>query len=179
MSMRRTSRACLPLCAIGLGAVLLAWSARAAGGLADRARTLLAQIEADPAAKDIVAPATSRAAAALNRAAAEPQPARAELYEAAALEWAEVARDLRRAREAELASDQLERELSALHTELVRSRAAVEQAVGRVGRARQGLAELEAAAAEQPGPGSVTTGSVTTPEKGGAKAAPAPRGPAQ
>lgn len=177
MSMRRTSRACLPLCAVGLGAVLLAWSARAAGGLADRARTLLAQIEADPGAKDIVESATSRSAAALSRAAGEPQPARAELYEAAALEWAEVARDLRRAREAELASDQLELELSALHTELVRSRAAVEQAVGRVGRARQGLAELEAAAAEQPAPGRAAPGGAS--QGGGTKAAPAPRGLAQ
>ncbi len=149
MSMRPTSRT-LVLCASSLAVTLVAWSASGAGALADRARALLAQIEADPVAKDLVEPATSRANAALGRAAAEPQPATAELYEGAALQWAEVARDLRRAREAELAADQLERELSALQTELVRSRAAVEQAVARVGRARQGLAELEAAAAEQP-----------------------------
>lgn len=187
MSMRRTLRACLPLCAIGLAALPLAWSARAAGGLADRARALLAQIEADPTAKDLVEPATSRAAAALTKSATEPQPARAELYEAAALEWAEVARDLRRAREAELASDQLERELSALHTELVRSRAAVEQAVGRVGRARQGLAELEAAAGEQPGAAKAAPDETTekatpqkaAPQKGGTQVAPIPRGTAQ
>lgn len=150
MSMRRTPRTPLLLCASSLAVTLVAWRASGAGALADRARALLAQIEADPAAKDLVAPATSRATAALSRATAEPEPATAELYEAAALQWAEVARDLRRAREAELASDQLERELSAIQTELVRSRAAVEQAVARVGRARQGLTELEAAAAENP-----------------------------
>jgi hypothetical protein len=149
MSMRPTTRTLL-LCASSLAITLVAWSASGAGALADRARALLAQIEADPAVKELVEPATSRAAAALDRAATEAQPATAELYEAAALQWAEVARDLRRAREAELASDQLERELSAIQTELVRSRAAVEQAVARVRRARQGLAELEAAAAEQP-----------------------------
>jgi hypothetical protein len=149
MSMRPTPQTLL-LCASSLAVTLVAWSASGAGVLADRARALLAQSEADPVAKDLVEPATSRATAALARAAAEAQPATAELYEAAALQWAEVARDLRRAREAELAADQLERELSAIQTELVRSRAAVEQAVARVGRARQGLAELEAAAAEHP-----------------------------
>ena len=43
---------------------------------------------------------------------------------------------------------EMEQELSALQTENVRSRAAVEQAKARVGRARQELLELEAGAAK-------------------------------
>jgi hypothetical protein len=63
--------------------------------------------------------------------------------EATALEWAELARDLKRTRDAEQSSDRLEQSLSAVQTELVRTRASVEQALARVGRARQELEELE------------------------------------
>jgi len=168
MSQRRGLRVVIAL-SVALTAVSVgAWNARAAGSLADRARALLAELDADPSAKELVAAAAGRANAALGQAAAASEPTRAELHEAVALQWAEVARDLRRAREAEVASDQLEREASAIQTELVRSHAAVEQAMARVGRARQGLAELEAAAAEAP-----------SNPKPNPKAAPAPRGPSE
>jgi hypothetical protein len=46
----------------------------------------------------------------------------------------------------------LEQEVSSLQTELVRSRAAVEQAAARVGRARQELVEAQAASSPRAAP---------------------------
>ncbi len=123
------------------------WEARAAGeSVADQARSLLTQVEADPSVRQLVSPATSRAGDALRQAEAASvgAPAHAQLLESIALEWAQVAHDLKRARDAEQSSDRLEQEVSSVQTELVRSRAAVEQAMARVGRAREELAELEA-----------------------------------
>lgn len=117
--------------------------------MADEARGLIRELDADAAVRELVSPATARAKDALSRAeAAGVAQERATLLDAAGLEWAQVARDLKRARDAEQASDRLEQELSALQTENVRSRAAVEQAKARVGRARQELLELEAGAAK-------------------------------
>jgi hypothetical protein len=136
--------------ALGLvsAAVWLHGQALAAGGtLAEEARGLMRELEVDATVQELVKPATARANDALSRAeAASATPERAALLEAAALEWAQVARDLKRAKLAEQLSDRLEQELSALQTENVRSRAAVEQAKARVGRARQELLELEAGA---------------------------------
>jgi hypothetical protein len=130
------------------------WDVQASGGsLADQARSLLAEVASDASATQLVQPATTQASRALSRAGAASQPAHAVLLEAAALEWAQVARDLKRARDAEQASDRLEQEVSSIQTELVRSRAAVEQATARVGRARQELVELEGASPRAaPGP---------------------------
>jgi hypothetical protein len=137
------------LCAWGVAQ----WEVRAAGGsVADQARSLIAEVGADASARELVNPATTRASDGLSRAAATQVPAHAELLEAAALEWAQVARDLKRARDAEQASDQLEQEVSSLQTELVRSRAAVEQAAARVGRARQELVEVQAASSPRAAP---------------------------
>jgi septal ring factor EnvC (AmiA/AmiB activator) len=111
--------------------------------VADRARALVAELEASGAAPELVGPAVGRAKQALSQAEAA-SPARAPGLEETALEWAEVARDLVRASEAERASDALEQEASSLATEIARLRAAVEQAMARVGRARQDLKELEA-----------------------------------
>jgi hypothetical protein len=125
------------------------WDAHAAGGsLAEQARSLIGQLEADASVRQLVTPATARASDALSRAEAASArvPAHGVLLEAAALEWAQVARDLKRARDAEQASDRLEQEVSSTQTEIVRSRAAVELAMARVGRARQDLADLEASA---------------------------------
>jgi hypothetical protein len=122
----------------------LQWDVRAAtAGVADRARSLLAELEASGAPRELVGPAVGRAKQALSQAEAAPS-ARAPRLEDTALEWAEVARDLVRASEAERASDALEQEASALATEIARVRAAVEQAMARVGRARQDLKDLEA-----------------------------------
>lgn len=108
-------------------------------------------LEADRGAQAVTGAALDQARALLARAAGAPDAALAQAFQAAALQWAEVARDLRRARDAELAADGLERDVSSVQTELVRSRAAVEQAMARVGRSRQTLTELEAKAAAAPG----------------------------
>lgn len=129
--------------------IVLPWNAGAApsSGIAGRARALAAELEANPTAHELAKPALGRAKGALSRAEAAPADAAA-LLEGTALEWAEVARDLIRASEAERASDSLEQEASALQTELERWRAAVEQMTARVGRVRQDLKALDATPAK-------------------------------
>jgi hypothetical protein len=107
------------------------------------ARQILLAVEADESSHELVSRALNQAHSTLDQAAHEPAPDRRAALEAMALEWAETARDLKRARDAEQASDRLEQSLSTLQTELVRTRASVEQALARVGRARQELSELE------------------------------------
>jgi chromosome segregation ATPase len=114
-----------------------------AGAPADRVRQILQAVEADESAHELVSRALNQAHSTLDQAARDAAPERRAALEAMALEWAETARDLKRARDAEQASDRLEQSLSALQTELVRTRASVEQALARVGRARQELSELE------------------------------------
>jgi hypothetical protein len=92
---------------------------------------------------ELVSRAVNQAHAILDQAAHNSLPDQRAALEGTALEWAETARDLKRARDAEQASDHLEQALSGLQTELVRTRASVEQALARVGRARQELLELE------------------------------------
>jgi hypothetical protein len=121
------------------------WDARAAPAApAERTQAIVLEVEADPAARELVGPALERSKEASARAGAAAPPS-ATLLEVIALEWAEVARDLLRASSAEKASDRLEQEASALETESARLRAAVEQTMARVGRARQDLQELEKA----------------------------------
>jgi hypothetical protein len=145
----------------------LQWDVRAAAaGVAERARSLIAELEASGATRELVGPAVGRAKQALSQAESA-SPARAPQLEDTALEWAEVARDLVRASEAERASDALEQEASTLATEMARVRAAVEQAMARVGRARQDLKDLEPTTA----PASATTHPATAPTKAGAAAA--------
>jgi chromosome segregation ATPase len=130
-----------------LGA-LTVWStvraqAPSVASAADEARQILQAVEADESARELVSRALNQAHSTLDQAAHEAAPDRRAALDAMALEWAETARDLKRARDAEQASDRLEQSLSALQTELVRTRASVEQALARVGRARQELTELE------------------------------------
>jgi hypothetical protein len=115
------------------------------GSPGETARMLIAELERGGTAQPLVRPALTQAKDALSRAE-RAAPTRAPLLEAAALEWAQVARDLARASAAERASDRLEQAASATQTEIARLRAAVEQAMGRVGRARQELQQLEAVA---------------------------------
>jgi hypothetical protein len=103
----------------------------------------LQALEADESAREHVSRAVNQVHATLDQAAHEAAPDRRAALEGLALEWAQTARELKRARDAEQASDRLEQSLSALQTELVRTRASVEQALARVGRARQELSELE------------------------------------
>lgn len=119
--------------------------------LAERAKVILLEVEADPGAADLAAPVVQKSRGAVARAEAAAHAA-GELLAAIALEWAEGARDLLRAVTAERASDRLEQDASALESELARLRAAVEQTMARVGRARQDLEQLEqAGASARPG----------------------------
>jgi hypothetical protein len=114
-----------------------------ASNAAAAARNLITTVEADASSRELASRALAQARSALAQAASQTTPERQVAQEATALEWAEIARDLGRARDAEQASDRLEQSLSTLQTELVRTRASVEQALARVGRARQELSELE------------------------------------
>lgn len=118
----------------------------APGALAERTQELLAQLDTDADARAAGEPASRRARAALERAAAAP-PAQAALLEELAFQNAELARDLARASQAERRADELEREARGLATEIARLRAVVEQALARLGRARQELKVLEASRA--------------------------------
>ncbi|MEY2932496.1 MAG: hypothetical protein RL033_3245 [Pseudomonadota bacterium] len=110
---------------------------------AEEAAQVLQAVEADESARELVSRAVSQAHATLDAASKNTVAGQRAALEATALEWAELARDLKRTRDAEQSSDGLEQSLSALQTELVRTRASVEQALARVGRARQELGELE------------------------------------
>jgi hypothetical protein len=127
------------------GGLAVNWDAEAAAtGVGERAEALIAEVETNASARELVGPSVDRAKAALSKASSSgAAPAAASLLEEAALEWAEVARDLLRASAAERASDGLEQESSAIQTEIARVRSAVEQTMARVGRARQELEELE------------------------------------
>ena len=118
-------------------------SVPAASSPTEEARRILQAVEADESAHELVSRALNQAHSTLDQAAHEATPDRRAALEAMALEWAETARDLKRAHDAEQASDRLEQALSGLQTELVRTRASVEQGLARVGRARQELSELE------------------------------------
>lgn len=137
------------VCASALLGLLTVWSSVRAQGTvgspnpADQARQLLQAVDADESARELVSRAVQNARSALDAAAKNALPAQRAALEATALEWAELARDLKRTRDAEQSSDRLEQSLSAVQTELVRTRASVEQARARVGRARQELNELE------------------------------------
>jgi hypothetical protein len=150
-------------------------------GVAERANSLLVEIEADPSVRELAGPALAHSREALAQAAAENAPSRAAISEETALEWAEVARDLVRASAAEAASDRLEQDASALQTEIARLRAAVEGAMARLGQARHELDRLEGAASPAADPvtpaaatkGSGTnTGAATAPTSPPPKAAP-------
>ena len=81
------------------------WEAQAAASPAEEARQILTAVEADAAARELVSRAVAQAHSALDRAGASAEAgAERELLEATALEWAESARDLQRARAAEQAS---------------------------------------------------------------------------
>lgn len=129
--------------------------------MADRARSLIVQLEANAEARVLTAAPVGRAKLALSQAATATA-ARVARLEDIALEWAEVGRDLVRASEAERASDGLEQRASALATEIAGMRAAVEQAMARVGRARSDVKGLEAVA---PPAGAAVKGSIA-PTKG-------------
>jgi uncharacterized membrane protein len=147
-------------CAGTLLGLLTVWSTvraqapAVANNPADEARSILLAVEADESVRELVSRAVNQSHVTLDQAAHTVAPGQRATLESTALEWAEIARDLKRARDAEQSSDRLEQSLSALQTELVRTRASVEQALARVGRARQELLDLE----RNKGPGSAASG---------------------
>jgi hypothetical protein len=143
----------------------------------ESARTLIDELEKGGSARELVGPALGQAKEALAKAAAAP-PTRAPVLEATALEWAEVARDLARASAAERASDRLEQDASATQTEIARVRAAVEQTMARVGRARQELKELEGSVPSAAAATAVPSGAAERPAPAGAPASRATKSPA-
>jgi hypothetical protein len=164
----------------GIWTVFAIWAALPGDALAtpvntgETARTIIAELQADASARELAGLALSRAEGALSRVPGA-SPTRTPLLEATALEWAEVARDLVRASAAERASDKLEQDASAIQTELMRLRAAVEQTMARVGRARQELKEREAGASSL-GAAPRGTGKPPAAPAGAAPKAPVPSG---
>jgi hypothetical protein len=169
------------------GLVVLALCMAGVAGAADNAivseaRGLLAALATDEAPSPFVTKAVDQAKAALERAdalGADAAPKYRELLQQTGLEWAEVARDLQRALAAERAADAVEAELSKVQTDLVRSHAAVEQAMARLGRARAEIETLQAGARLAPAgntaPASTAPASTTpvsAPPASGAPAAP-------
>jgi hypothetical protein len=156
--------------AVVICAALQGLAYAAPGTPGETARTLVAELDRDGPAHELVEPALNHAKDALAKAQTA-APTRAPMLEATALEWAEVARDLARASAAERTSDRLEQDVQSTQTEVARLRAAVEQMVARVGRARQDLKQLENGAAQSPassgmakpgGAGGAAAGNVTS-----------------
>jgi hypothetical protein len=140
------------------GFVLVALCVAGVAGAADsavvtEARRLLAPLEADEAPSPFVTRAVTQAKSALERADSlgpGATPKYRELLQQTGLDWAEVGRDLKRTLVAEHASDTLESALSKVQTDLVRTHAAVEQAMARLGRAREEIETLQGSARPRP-----------------------------
>jgi hypothetical protein len=143
----------LALCTAGIAGI----AGAADSAIVTEARRVLAALESGDAPSPVVKRAVDQAKQALERADAlgpESAPKYREVLQQTALDWAEVGRDLKRALAAEQASDALETELSKVQTDLVRTHAAVEQAMARLGRAREEIRTLQgsARAAAAPAP---------------------------
>jgi len=132
-----------------LGLCMAGVAGAADNAIVTEARRLLAVLATDEAPSPFVTRAVEQAKQALERAdalGAEAAPKYRELLQQTGLDWAEVARDLSRTLAAEQAADAVEAELSKVQTDLVRSHAAVEQAMARLGRARAEIETLQAGA---------------------------------
>jgi hypothetical protein len=149
------------------GAALYRSAFAAPSGAGERAKSILTEVEAEPAGRELAAPGVAHARDRLARAEAASEPAHAAILQDTALEWAEVARDLKRAGLAEQASDRLEQEASALQTELASLRAAVEQAMARLGQARHDVAELETSKSGRAAPAPASPAAGPTPAPSG------------
>jgi hypothetical protein len=111
------------------------------------AEATLAQVQAQKEHASVAAEPVGRARRALERAESIRQAGdreRAPLLERAARQWAELARDLLRAIEAERAADEAEARLTDVETRTVRARALLEETMARRGRAQAQVEQLEA-----------------------------------
>ena len=129
------------ICCIFLGAVASGYCARPAlgQGADDRsvARAIVSSLEGDSAHASITGDALRRAKVALERATrfrGAEEGARATLAEGVAREWAEAARDLVSAADAEASAAQVRRRAVDAQERLERSRVLVEEEIARVGR---------------------------------------------
>jgi hypothetical protein len=135
-----------------LGGVVVAQAVAAPLSPHEKAQELIAAAEADATSRNLTAGAIDNARKALGRASeARKQKAEsdAQILDAAALTWAELGRDLKRAVESEEKAARSERELTELETKIDRAQALLEETVARQGRAQEKLKNIEAA---QPAP---------------------------
>jgi hypothetical protein len=133
--------------AAALAVVLVACAqARAQGDDHDAAAALCAQLEHDVAHKSAIADALARAKAALERAIrlrAVGDERHARLADGLAREWAETARDVARAVDAEAHAVELRTHAMATQERLGQTHALVEEGIARVGRLGALIAQAE------------------------------------
>jgi hypothetical protein len=136
----------LPLGLVVSAVVAAAGGAAADGGDRAAAQALVTQIEGDAAHKGVTADAIARAKDALERGArlrSTGDEAHARAADGLALEWAETARDIARAVDAEAAATERRRKAVEAQAQLERTRALVEEGIARVGRLKAELKEAE------------------------------------
>lgn len=112
------------------------------------AAALVAQLEHDAAHAAVTGDAIAHAKDALERATrlrTAGDEAHAKAADGLALEWAQVARDLAKAADAEATAADLRRKAVDAQAQLERTRAQVEEGIAHVGRLRAELAEAEKA----------------------------------
>jgi len=133
---------------VGVVAGVLAVAAPAAAQDEDRAaaQALVQQLDHDAAHHAVTAEALAQAKDALERATrlrTAGDEAHALTADGLAREWAETARDLVRASDAEAKASELRRKAMDAQAQLERSRALVEEGIARVGRLRAEIEEAE------------------------------------
>jgi hypothetical protein len=135
--------------AVGVAIVGLAAIARAEGDDHDATVAMVAELDRDAAHRALTAEPTEHARQALERAVrfrALGDEAHARAADGAAREWAEMARDLVRAADAEAKSVELRRNAVDEQAQIERLRALVDEGIARIGRLRAELDEAERSA---------------------------------
>jgi hypothetical protein len=145
------------------------------------ADALVRQLDLDTAHHVVMADTLGRAKNALERATrlrAAGDEAHAKAADGLALEWAQTARDLVKAADAEGAAGELRRKALDAQAQLERSRGLVEEAIASIGRLRAELDQAEGKSREDRTAVEIHDGDKPPPPKkkaGGKKAAPAPK----
>jgi len=127
---------------------LVAAAARADGGDHDAAKAIADELGRDTAHQAITAEPLGLAQQALERAVrlrAVADEARAKAADGLALEWAQMARDLVRAADAEAKATEVRRKALDEQVQLERTRALVDEGIARVGRLKAELDEAQRA----------------------------------
>jgi cell division protein FtsN len=137
--------------AAGVAIVGLSGIASAEGDDHDATASMVAELDRDAAHRSLTAEPTEHAKQALERAVrfrALGDEAHARAADGAAREWAETARDLVRAADAETKAVELRRNAVDEQAQIERLRALVDEGIARIGRLRAELDEAERAARE-------------------------------